>query len=444
MTSILRSLLSALTMVFLIAQGISAAPLREQLKAAASEKDSYALIELIRRILDTGPDDALEQRLVTLWMAVSDYEMAEQTLHAWKTVPAGFRALIEADILWKRDQDRAAAVAGLESYHARQPDDREVTLRLVEMLSDQNDVQRIDEVLTATPGVDNDPYLLLRRARARRSLNRFEQALSDFAAAEQIDAEMAANDRPAFDRMRAALPALYTVTEKLGEHPDDFPLLIQRALLYREVGTDPAWIAADAKAALAVHPQSLAATLLYAATLPRDIALEKYSVDFSSSAPSDEDLNQLVEWDLRLAKNPRDLKALIARGLVLNHALQYRLGLLDAEAALKIDSAQSSAHRVRFHALMQLGWITRAIEVLPEMQKAKVPAFDLAAAYDELAVKQLESNHYEEALEYATMALKAKPSVERYQTRATVRQRLGKDVEARKDLQQAQALKKSS
>lgn len=432
-----------LTMVFVV-QEVCATPLREQLEAATAEEDSHAQIDLIRHLLDEAPDEALQQRLVTLWIGVGDYGMAEEALENWKTAPEGFRVLAEAEILLARDRNRAEALTRLESYHSRQPGDREVTVRLVEVLSELNDNHRIDAVLTGTPGMENDAALLLWRARTRRSLAKFSQALEDFAAADQIDPEVAADDRPAFERLRAVLPEIDEVTGKLMGDPENFGLLVIRAQLYREGGGDSDLTAADAKAALAVNPESVAAALLYGASQSQKTALKEYLVDLRKPTPSTKDLRRLAELDVRLAGNPKDAKALAARSFVLNDALaQYQLAVRDAEAALEIDRNQSSAHLARVYALTQLSANTQAATAFAEMKRAKVSRADLARASGHLAVAELEASRYEAALTYASQSIEAEPSAERYQTRATILQRLGRVSEAKEDLQRAKSLKKN-
>lgn len=430
-----------MTVVFIV-HGVCATSLREQLNAATVDEDSHAQIDLIRRLLDQAPDDALQRRLVTLWIAAADYGMAERVLQNWKSAPEGFRTIAEADILLARDRNRAEALAKLESSHARQPEDREVTLRLVEVLSDQKDNARIDEILTVVPGVEVDAGLLLRRARARRSLTKFEQALKDFATADQIDPEGSADDRPAFERLGAALPEINLVTKKLAAGSDNFELRIVRAQLYRDGGADSGLIAAEAEAAQTINPGSVAATLLYAvASQSRKMALEEYSVDLRQPPPSAKALRRLAELDVRLSQNPRDAKALASRSFLLNEATgQSRLALRDAEAALEIEGNRSLAHRERIFALTQLNWNTRAAEALAAMERAKVSRLDLARAYGTLAVAELESYRYEAALAYATRSIEAEASAQRYQTRATILQRLGRVAQAREDLQKAKAL----
>lgn len=437
--------LSLITMIVFIVHGVAATSLREQLEAATAHEDSYAQIDLIRRLLDEAPDDDLNQQLVSLWIRVGDYGMAERTLDDWKSAPAGFRAIAEADILLARDRNREKALAKLESYHFRDPADAEVTFRLVGVLSGQNDNQRIDEVLTTAPGVESDADLLLRRARARRSLAKFSQALKDFAAADQIDPEVVANDRPAFERLREGLPEIDEVTGKLVQNPNDFELRVDRARLYRDGGAGGDQVAVDAKAALAIDPRSVAATLLdVAASQSQDTALKEYSVDLSKEAPSAQDLKRLATLDIRLAANPRDAGALADRSAVLNENGQFRLALRDAEAAVEIDRSQGPAHLERIYALTQMGSNILATEALAAMKRTKASRANLAQASGYLAVAELEANRYAAALEFASQSIDSAPSAERYRTRATILERMGQSAEAREDLQRAKALTKKS
>ena len=92
-------------------------PLREQLALAEKEDDTYAQIELSRRILETEPRDAaLRARLADLWLSIDDLEMAESIVRDWKEAPAALRAKVLATVLFVREGKKTEAIALLERY----------------------------------------------------------------------------------------------------------------------------------------------------------------------------------------------------------------------------------------------------------------------------------------------------------------------------------------
>ena len=120
--------LFSLAATFLFCQAALAASLRDQLALAEKDEDTYAQIELIRRILDKEPGDGdLREQLSDLWLAVEDYDMAESVVREWTNAPASVRARVFATALFVRDQKKAEAVALLEGFLAGHPEDIEIT-----------------------------------------------------------------------------------------------------------------------------------------------------------------------------------------------------------------------------------------------------------------------------------------------------------------------------
>ena len=86
--------------------------LREQLALAEKDEDTYAQIELIRRILEQEPrDTALRARLADLWLSIDDLEMAESIVRDWQQAPAALRAKVLATVLFVREGKKTEAVA---------------------------------------------------------------------------------------------------------------------------------------------------------------------------------------------------------------------------------------------------------------------------------------------------------------------------------------------
>lgn len=437
----LATTLLAATIIFTAAHG---ATFREQLALAEKDDDTYAQIELIRRILDKETDDELSHELVDLWMKVSDYDMAEKALKSWKNAPEGYRVGIEAEILLNRDQKRDEAIALLENYHGKTADDLDITRQLVRYYEGQRENQKIAALLASAPGVAEDAPLLLQRAAVKRGLADYDGALADFALADKVNRESADTQRAVYDRLKAALPNIKVTTAALEKNPQDFIAYITRAFWLQEAGADRNLILADTEAAHKLAPDSVAVTLLYArlACTPKK-ALDDFSVNLGKSDPPVESLARLLKLDQQIAQNPKDAAAFAARSFELNDTPgQYLLALKDADAAIAIDPANAPARLEKVFALIQLGRAPEAATEVLVMEKTKPPALKLARAYGYLAEADLKSYRLESAFDFATKALKAQPTAEGYKTRAAILQRLGRATEAGEDLAKAKKLEK--
>ncbi len=123
------------------ANGLS---LRDQLALAEKDEDTYAQIELIRRILDNEPgDEALRAELAELWLSVADFDMAEKTVQGWKSAPEALRASVLATVLYVRDGKKAEAVGLLEGFVVKHPEDLETTRQLVRYLDQMGEQKKI-------------------------------------------------------------------------------------------------------------------------------------------------------------------------------------------------------------------------------------------------------------------------------------------------------------
>ena len=286
-----------LVLVLFLALGHTAAglSLREQLALAEKDEDTYAQIELIRRILEQEPrDTALRARLADLWLSIDDLEMAESIVRDWQQAPAALRAKVLATVLFVREGKKTEAVALLERYLAEHPEDLGMTRRLAGYLDKMGEPKKAVDLLSKAPGVETDAGLLVARAGARRRLQDFAGALRDFEAADRTDPEneSVVNNRPSFDRLRTAVAGIRAASNVLAEQPGDSAALISRAYWY--LSTDAANGAAfnDAEAARNVDPHSVAALILFAEASSRTGRLsakdarEKLEVDVSKPIPT--------------------------------------------------------------------------------------------------------------------------------------------------------------
>ena len=445
------SLLFTLTLVVLCRAAV-ALSLPEQLALAEKDEDTHAQIELIRRILDEKPDDdGLRERLADLWLSVEDYDMAESTLREWTNAPESVRLAVLAAVLFVRDQKRDEAVASLEGYLAKHPADLEITRQLAGYLDGMGEHKKVVDLLSTAPGVEEDAGLLVSRALARRKLQDFAGALQDFAAADVQDreAESVVSNRPSFERLRVAVAGIDGAGAILAGKSDDLRARLLRAYWYLSTDAAGGLALEDAEAARLINSKSVAALLLFAGAsnqagrLSARDTLDKFQVDVTKPVPTLEVLDRLRQHDVRVAKNPKDISALLARGRELSdNAQQYALAMCDAEAALAIDPSSAKARAAKIAALVKLGRVDDAAAELRVLDAANPPPEVLAGPLSDLAAGAAGASQLDAALEYANRAIKAKPEAHYYKQRAAILQRLERFADAQSDLSRAQQLEK--
>ena len=424
--------------------------LREQLALAESDEDTYAQIELIRRILEKEPRDAvLRGRLAELWLSIDDLEMSESTVREWPEAPAALRAKVLATVLFVREGKKTEAAALLERYLAEHPEDLEMTRQLASYLDKMGEQKKAVDLLSKAPGVETDARLLVARALARRGLQDFAGALKDFEAADRIDPENESviNNRPSFDRLRTAVAGIRAASNVLAEQPGDSAALISRAYWFLSTGAANGAAFDDAEAVQKVDPGSMAALILFAEASnrtgrlsPKD-AREKLEVDVSKPIPTLAILDNLWRQDRQISKDPKDVSALLRRSTELReNAQQPLLALRDGRSALSLDPKSAAARGAKMSALAKLGKIEEAIAELRMVESAKPPPEVLGESLSSLAEAAMGASQLELALAFSDKAIDAKPQARFYRQRAAILQRLERYADSQEDLARAQQL----
>ncbi len=260
-------------------------------------------------------------------------------------------------------------------------------------------------------------------------------------------------NRAEFDRVRVAAEGIRLATEQIAKNPRDFAALAQRAYWYLSLdgrATPLEKATADANAALALVPESTAASILLATALVRsgklnqEAALKKYGVDTSKSFPIPETISQLLDEDLKLQKNPKNEKTLVARATLLFHLpAQFQLALNDINTALDLDPRNAAAASTRIEILVTMGRLDDAVATLRRLAATNPPAAILSSASLQIAKAYLKAYRYREALDYANEAIAAKPTAEAYKFRASVWERMERPSDAQADIAKATALEKN-
>jgi tetratricopeptide (TPR) repeat protein len=413
--------------------------LESQLALVRENEDTHAEIELLRRLLDRGPDDPeANQRLIALWLDVEDYDMAEAAVAAWKQAPAGLVARARAAALFHRDEQLAAAIDVLASRTAQDPRDTPTLDQLGEYLglADRwpEQIQAMDSLLAVEPSASR----FLIRANARRQTGDYPGAVRDARKAQSIEPDSTAvkNTLPGYERLGQALGAIEKATAQLAAHPDDVRVLLERGKQYL-YGEIPHLALADAEAAEKVAPGSAYARVLKARALfalgqvSSAEALENFDVNVSAPLEETATTEAIIRCDLALEKDPKDIAALRTRSGWLNHDIaQYTLASADAEAVLALDPSDTEACLNALYASALRDRADDAAAWLVRIEQLQPPPSVLARAYATVSELFFRARKLPRALEFAEKSLGAKEGAAMWRFKAACLQRMGREAEA--------------
>jgi len=417
-----------------------AAAIRAQLDLAAKESDAPARIELLRRLLDIEPADADARRtLVALWLEVADYDMAEAAIGEWPAAPAPLAARVHAYALFYRDRKTGDAIDLLRSSLRSDPKDRATLEQLSDFLGQmkrwEEQRQVLDTLIALCP---RSAEFLLARANARRATGDYRGAVQDAKAAQSLSPDLNAvkNNLPAYERLDKAIPSIESAGGVLRESPKDLRALLTRGALYQSSDIQELALA-DALAALEIDPGSASAKITAARGLRQldrgeEIAVRRLSEVNSTGAPAaDSGIRPLIDADIALAANARDVAALKRRAALLNGGLsQYRLALADADAALALDPKDAAAVLLAIRSRVSLGQRQEAVALEDRLDGMGPPPRVLAEALGLLAQAYYDSYEPVQAIDFADRSLKLAETVPVLRIKAACLQRAGRQEEA--------------
>ena len=361
--------LSALLIIGALCEPLRAAnDLSAQIQMASTDHDKPAEIELLRRWLDTHPDDAsARRRLISLWLDIADYNMAESALADWKTPDSGFAAQVKAQVAWRRDDKIDRALGILRERAKAVPSDRETRLLLASFLARDGcrpeQVAVLNKLISEKPDAD----LLLDRALARRLLDEPAKAVADVrkAAALAPDSSRIKNALPEFDRLEKALGEIGRIEKELQRDPASARFLLERSLWHLYAAL-PAKALADAEAGLKQMPGSAIGGILKTRALlglgkiDAAKALAEYNVDSNRTLETPELFRGIFQADQMIAKDPSNATAYVVRSFHLNKDRQYTLAVIDCRHALDLEPANFDALNNATFASCNLGNIPAA------------------------------------------------------------------------------------
>lgn len=417
-----------------------------QIQMARKAGDNLSEAELLRRWLDKRPQDAAARRqLVSLWLALPDYDMAAAALADWNNPEPGFAARTNAQIALKRDDDIDRALDILREQAKATPSDRETRLLLAEYLARDGfrpeQIAVLDRLISEKPAAG----LLLDRALARRALDNPAGAVADArkAAAMAPDSARISNALPEFDRLEKALVEIARIEKDMRRDPASVRLRFERALwqLYASL---PAKALADAEAGLDQMPGSVAGLILKVRAqsglgqIDGAKALSGFNVDLSKPLETPEILREIFQADNMLFKDPKSVDGLVTRSFHLNNGGQFRLAVIDCRSALELEPGDIASLNNAAFASCQLGNMPAATAFAQKLESLGPPPAALAQVLGFLASQAFQQSNFTLALEYAGRSLAANSDPEIWKLKAAALTRLGRTTEADDALKEAQ------
>ncbi len=431
----------ALLILATLGFAVAASDLEQKLDLARAADDTQAQIELLRRWLDVHPkDSAAVEELVSLWLAVSDFDMAQQALNLAPSPDPGLVARTNAEVAWRRDENLPEALKLLRTRAAAAPKDRETRLLLAEYLALANERPEQIAVLDSLIAEESDFSLLLDRAAAKMAANDPRGALADFrkASAEGPDESLVQNARAGFERLEQSI----TETSALDKLPPTPSVHFEKGYWWLFGGLTNRSLA-EAREGLSAWPGSAYGKILEARNLvakgelDASIAKLERHVDVTAALEDAKGRKGILQSDETLAKKPGNLPALVNRASWLNYSAQYQLALDDIEAVLKVEPANIPALHLAVAINRRLGNLPATTAYAERLQNLKAPPEILADVYAGLAELALEQSKLPLALDFADRSIAAKPLPQVWKLKAACFTRLGQTSEA------AEALKKA-
>lgn len=306
-----------------------------------------------------------------------------------------------------------------------------------------------ESVLNTWLGIEENALAYARRAKARMSELRLDEAAADMARAEELNPtlEELVAIRPEWERLLKHTASLQKATAELGKPLAKFSSRprINRARILLVMGRYSDAIEDLDEAAKMIKGKSQAVELLRAICLTRDgKSLPKESTVYVPDEVKEEPA-KLEEWldanwknitevlsaDTKLINGAQgDADVLMSRCTALYRLYQHPASLEDAEAAIKLEPGNSYAWRMKGQALASLGRYDDTLKCAEELTKQGYKGWEIgyvrAMGYSGL-------EKFEEALKAITDALKFKEFAAFHSMRARYLRELNRYDEAEKE-----------
>lgn len=439
--------------------------LRDQLKKAQDAQDKPAIIELSRRIVAIAPNDSETwDTLAQTQLESEELDDLERTLDAWQKAFKRPTAAIEdfrAGLCLKRKDYQCAEQHWLAFLAAKPPraDAATVYDNLAEVCAEQ--ARWADHAAYRTKAIAAQDSAARRvlRAVAFLRLHNWDAAYADMAKANKMDATdpQVKEWLPQFERLQKFMPQIKALDAQIAKSTNNPALaerLLERARALILAGR-PLLAIDDGEHAFKLQPASMRARIQLAeafldAGQPDDAAkldVDKYlrrgEDKLATASPSgggvvnEEALQELGKLDARLAANPKDADALVARARVLRDLRQFTLALADAKAALAIDDKSAAAH---FEAAQDLEGLDQRKDALLHARIATELSPGDSKMWFFRGVLERQRADFTAAVASQTRSIEISESLVALNEREQCERRIGKAAEADADLRRIQEL----
>ena len=426
--------------------------LREQLKKAQDAEDKPAIIELSRRIVALAPNDSNTwDRLAQMQLQSEELDDLERTLDAWQKASKRPPAAIEdfrAGLCFKRKDYQCAEQHWLAFIATKPPRADAATDydNLAEICAEQ--ARWADHAMYRSKAIAAQDTAARRvlRALAFLRLHNWDAAYADMAKANKMDATDSQVKQwlPQFEQLQKFLPQIKALDAQIAKSPNDVALLLQRARVFI-LADRPLLAIDDAERAYKLQPTSMRARIELAEALldsgqaenAAKLEVDRYLRRGEDKHVSEEALGELATLDARLAANPRDAEALVARAKVLRALRQFTLALADANAALAIDDKSAVAH---FEAAQDLDGLDRGKEALMHARIATELDPKDSKKWFFRGVLERQRADFAGAVASQTRSIEISESPVALSEREQCERRIGKTAEADADLRRIQEL----
>jgi tetratricopeptide (TPR) repeat protein len=401
---------------------------------------SYREAELLaRRVLQYAPEDnGIWDRLIQAQCGQADYKGAKETFTAWRSsVPKPSPKLDEyiGDIALA-EKDAAAALQAWHRLLGANPHHLRVLIKVARVEQQQQHWLEAETAWTAAMQIKKTAEGLAQRARCRRHLHHWSEALGDLQRAKELAADDpdVARCTQLFDHLNKFLAEIRDLDAQLAVSPNDHTLLADRSLLFlRSEDFELALEDAEAAAKLApwaTRPKLFAGIALL--RLGRIEEAEKRSIrkSFRIEMLTPEFLETISRLDSEISVERKNAELYATRAWHLNDIGQPALALQDAESAAQLDPKAASAYAEKSYALMKLGQAGKAFE---EIQHATTLDSNYATAWQYRGELEMEQRNYMAAVESLSRALSLDQTVAALEKREACYRILGWSIKADED-----------
>jgi tetratricopeptide (TPR) repeat protein len=426
--------------------------LRVQLKAAEDAADKPAMIELSRRILAITPTESnIWQTLAQTELETDDLDRLQQTLGAWQKAVRHPPAAIEdfqGTLCFKR-RDYQCAERHWLAYVATKPpasDAADDYDGLADLCAAQERWEDHAAYRTKAIAAKDSAARRVSRAIALLRLHKWDAAYADVEKANKMDAtdSQVKEWLPQFERLQLYLPRIKELDAEIAKSPSDSDLFLQRARVFTVAGR-PLLALEDAERAFKLQPASMRARIqtgeaLLDASRAEDAAklqIGRLARDRQDGHVSEQALLELSVNDALLAKNPKNVEALVARAGVLRSLQQLTLGMADAQAAIAVNEKSADAQFLAAHVFDDLGEQKNALthaRIATELDPND------PAKWSFRGVLERQRADFEAAIQSQTRSLQISESLLALSEREECERRIGKIGEADADLRRMREL----